>query len=386
MGEKTENENLLNLFDIDHGKYQMDETGEDSPVNEKTDTEGVEDITPEPETVTTEDGNAIVEDDLEKDGDGKQTAEEEEKEQEDVPSDQDQEEVDEIDDESGLGQLMETLVDEDVLYYDEEKEYDLSVDGLKELVNETKEKAKEEGVQEFKNAFDEDGQMLLDILHKGGSVQDYISMSQQVDFSRVPLEDGSGNPIFQNQVALVEDWMRIQGYTNEEVDEKIRDLNDTGLLEKEAKFSQRKLASHQEHQRAQMMEQLEQQKIAQEQEQQQMAEAFREEVLNTKEIAGFKIGNKQAEKLYDYITKPIGPNGETQFTMDDNPQNRMLYAYFAMSGFDKDKLSKEVTSKQVLKLKKTLSNYEDQKSSLKGSGVRRNTSGGGGKLHIPDLF
>ena len=385
MGQKTENENFTDLFGISHDKYQMDSTEEDvETVNEEED---VKDITPEPETVSAGDGNAIVEeDDLDEDGDEKQTAGSEE-EEEDASSNQDQtqeDEIDKIEDDSGLGELMETLVEEDVLYFDEEKEYDLSVEGLKELVTETKNKAAEKAIENYVENFDEDGKTLLDILHNGGSVQDYINMSQQVDFSKVPVEDNSGNPIIQNQVALVEDWMKTQGYTEDEIDEKVKDLHETGLLGKEAKFSQRKLSTHQQQQRAEMMQRLEQEKVQNEQEEQQMAEAFREEVLNTTEIAGFKTNKKQNEKLYNYITKPIGPNGETQFTLDDNPQNRMLYAYFAMNKFDKEKLSKEVSSKQVLKLKKKLSNYKDQGSTMKGSGVRRNT--GGSSLNIPDIF
>ena len=49
----------------------------------------------------------------------------------------------------------------------------------------------------------------------------------------------------------------------------------------------------------------------------------------------------------------------SQFDKDDTPQNRLLYAYFAMEGFDKEKLTKEISSAQARTLKKKLSQYTD---------------------------
>ena len=103
-------------------------------------------------------------------------------------------------------------------------------------------------------------------------------------------------------------------------------------------------------------------------------------MLETREIAGFKVTKKKAEKLYDYITKPV-KDGKTQFELDDSSEARMLYAMFAMDGFNKDSLEREVKTTQAKTLKKKLSNTKDKAASMKGQPVRRENND---KLELPD--
>ena len=119
---------------------------------------------------------------------------------------------------------------------------------------------------------------------------------------------------------------------------------------------------------------LEESQNAQEAQAAEEAEKFRTDVLATREIAGFKITEKEAMNLYDFITQPE-KDGKTAFAKKDNENNRLLYAYFAMKDFNKDTLSKEVARKQTIKLKKQLSNYQDKnaKPARSGKEMRRGT-------------
>ena len=87
----------------------------------------------------------------------------------------------------------------------------------------------------------------------------------------------------------------------------------------------------------------------------------------TREIAGFKVTEGKAKKLYDFITKE-DKDGKSEFDKKDTAENRLLYAYFAMEGFDKNKLSKEIATKQSRTLKKKLSRFSDTNVSPKKDG------------------
>jgi hypothetical protein len=369
--EKTDNGGgLVDLFGIDHTKYKdadadagsVEEVVSDQPGDvEQVASEPEEDDDLTPEAIDIGDGDANGEDDESfEDGDGKQAAEHEEEELEDAPSHEDSPEV------SDIGSLMQELVNDGTLEFDEEKEYDLSKAGLEELISETKDRAIAEALEEQKSSYGDDAKQLLDVLENGGSVNDFIQMNQQVDFASVPLQNKQGEDLVQNQAYIVGDWMEVQGYNKDEINEKINELHEAGLLSKEAERSQKKLSDWQTKKNEETMAQRQAEQEATAKQEEEMHAAFQEEVLNTREIAGFKISKKQAENLYDYVTKPVGPNGETQFTIDDDTESRMLYAYFAMTGFDKSKLSKEIATQQALKLKKGLSNFKDSAASPRG--------------------
>jgi len=371
MGKKTEKSGFVDLFELDHMKYSennveeiVDDTLGSQDVSSDKLEEEEEDLTPEAQSI----GDAIGDRTESKVGDKKQTAEDDDdEEQEDALSndsddyeDEDQGEV------SDLGSLMQELVNEGVLDFDDEKEYDLSIGGLTELINETSTKAATKAVESYKSKFGNEAKQLLDVLENGGSVNDFIQMNQQVDFSKVPLRNSKGDDLVQNQMYIVEDWLKVQGYEDSEIQEKVRELYEAGLISKEAERSQKKLVDYQKKQNESLIETRRNEKEKADKDAEKLAVEFKDEVLNIREIAGFKISKTKAEKLYDYITSPVGPNGETKFALDDDVEGRLLYAYFAMSGFDKSALSKEIATTQALKLKKGLSNFRDTNVSPRG--------------------
>ena len=265
-----------------------------------------------------------------------------------------------------IEELVLKLADKGVLSFDEQKEYDLStIEGLEELVSENNVITKKKTIDEYESSLGDEGKELLTILKNGGSVSDYISQKEQIDFSKVPVQDADGNPIVGNQINLISDLMKTQGYNDEEIQEKIEDLNKTGLLEKEATIAKRKLADWQVKQNEEKVKQLQITNKQREEQSAKEADDFKKTVLGLEEVAGFKLDKTQAEKLYDYITKPIDKEGNTQFKKDDTTENRLLYAYFAMIGFDKEQLSKEVRTKTAINLKRNLANYKDANASTK---------------------
>jgi len=383
---KTDEQSFANVWDINVSKYNADsDEGVEEVVVEATAEDGSEAETvnqdpPQEEegkendvSTVTPNSDAGEGSDAEQDGDGKQAAEEETPSaegKEDAPSgDQKQEPEATLEGDEVLYEgIMQGLVDDNVIEIEEEgRDVSFNKDGLKELITETVEKKSTEAVAKFKDDLGDEAKNLLGILEKGGSVDDYVKMSQQVDFAEVQLEDKDGNDLKNIQSYLVEDWMKVQGYEQEEIEETINDYLEGGLLKKQATIAKKKLTKWQTEQNNALLAQKEKEQQEAAQAEAQEAEAFKETVTTTREIAGFKVTEAKAKKLYDFITKK-DKEGKSEFDRKDTAENRLLYAYFAMEGFDKDKLSKEIATKQSRTLRKKIDQFTDRNTKPKRGG------------------
>jgi hypothetical protein len=265
--------------------------------------------------------------------------------------------------------LAQGLVDDDVLSYDDDsdKDYDFDTEaGLKELINETVEKKSTAAISAYKENLGDDARKLLEVLEKGGNVADFEKMSKQIDFNTIPLEDKDGNDYQQNQIHLVEDLLKEQEFDEEEIKEAVNDYIEGGILKKQASVARRKLAKLQEKKNADFLAKAEASKAEQVKLASEQAESFKSTVMETRELSGFKVTEVKAKKLYDYITKK-DKDGKSKFDREDTAENRLLYAYFAMEGFDKEKLSKDIATKQARTLRKKLSRFNDSNAAPKRS-------------------
>jgi hypothetical protein len=341
MSKEKENNggSFLDLFELGEAMFSNKETPEESNVKE---------VGSEIETIETSAPEIVLET----------------KQEEVVPESN---EIVEIEDISGIDTIVNELVTQNVLLFDEEKEYESSTEGLKELISETVEKRNQEFIDSYKNNLGEEAKTLLDILSNGGTVEDYLSLNQEVDFSKVPLIDKNGEYLEKNQMYLVQDWMEVQGYTKEEIEETLEDYKSSGLLHKQADIAKKKLISWQEESKASLIKEKSSEALKRKEEEIKAAKDFEKEVTSLTDIAGFSLTKEKAKKLHEFITVQ-DKSGKTKFQQSDSPENRLLYAFFAMEGFSKEKLVKDVATSQAIKLKKQLSNYADSAATPKSSG------------------
>lgn len=367
---KTKDEELggfLDVFELGGTSFSGEEV--DEVVTEGAG--GVEEI--DQEVTEVEDGDAGEATDSEEKDSEKQVEEVvdvEEDASDAVAGNDDAAQVEDTSDE--IEAVFGDLVNDDILIYDEEKEYEVGSAGLKELIKETIDKNKVSAREDYKKELNDKSNGLLDVLEKGGTVDDYIAMDQQLDYSKIPLETTEGKALIQNQKSLVEDLLKMQDYTDEEIQETLGEFEDSGMLKRQAQIAKRKLSSNQESVNKKLIKDREAAMIAEEEAHAAAAVEFRSTVVGKRELAGFKISKAKAEKLHDFITKQ-DKSGKTAFQMKDTEENRLLYAYMSMEDFDKDKLIKGEVTKQALKLKKKLSTYKDGNAapSRGASDVRR---------------
>jgi hypothetical protein len=369
------------------GEELRDESVDESVTEGKT---GVETIDQEPEDITPDVEEVPDEGDTGEDTGSEKPDEKQGEQGEGEPEDassQDPEPQAPTDAEESVSHIesvIDELVKDESIVYNEEKEYDMTVDGLKEIISENVQHARDHAMDHFKGTLDDEGQKILDVLASGGSVKEYFQQEEPTDFSSIPVLNQDGSINENNAVNLIGDWMTVQKYTEDEIEERLGDLAKAGLLQKEAERSRAKLSQWQDEQAKNKEKQAEEQAAIQREEARQRAEAFKEDMLGTVEISGFKISKDEAAELYDFVSKP-GKDGKTAFEKVDTDEARKLYAYFAMKGFDKEALSREIATEKTRTIKKRISNFRDSQVAPTGQSVRRDNNEGGSQK-IPWSF
>lgn len=171
----------------------------------------------------------------------------------------------------------------------------------------------------------------------GGKFEEFYGRQQeQLSYDNMDMEDES------NQRAAVRDFLRYQGYTDEQINKKIERYEDGDLLEEEAEDAVARLKQIKEQQIAIQQQQQEQARQAQEEQARQFMENLVGSINKLDNIRGISIPKQDRKALFDYITK-VDANGLTQYQKDFNENlvnNLIESAYFTMKG---DTLISEAT-------------------------------------------
>lgn len=273
------------------------------------------------------------------------------------------EEIDEESSEVEKGSFKPFLVhmaNKGILDYDESEDIEDSEEGLEKIVQKTVENS----IKSYKESFPEDAKNFLEFVENGGNPADfhryYYGDSSFEDFS-IEEED--------NQKYVIREALKLEGYTEEEINDEIQDAEDLGKLEKKASVHLKKLQKIEKEQKEALVEA--QKTYAKQQQEKAEAEwnAFKDGLYNSESIAGFKINKKEKDAIWDYMTKPIDKKtGVTSYQKDmaeKGAQARYLLAWLMKNNFDISKLEKMVQTKEVSKLRSKLGNYSDSRVKIK---------------------
>lgn len=163
----------------------------------------------------------------------------------------------------------------------------------------------------------------------GGKFEDfYNGMSQNIQYDNMDMEDES------NQKMAVRDYLKLSGYSDEQIDKKIERYEDADMLEDEAIDAIERLKEHQEYQLQQQQEEQEALRAQQQQQAQQFVTNLSNTINSLDNIRGVAIPKQDRKALFDYITK-VDASGMTQYQKDFNAnmtENLIESAYFTMKG------------------------------------------------------
>lgn len=219
------------------------------------------------------------------------------------------------------------------------------------------------GIDKYKQSIPEDAQKFLEFVENGG---------RPADFHKYYYSDGSFEDFDissdENKKYVIAEALKLEEYSDEEIEAEINDLEDLGKLDKKAQFYLSKLQKIEQKDKEALIEI--QKNYAREQEKARAEEweNFRKGLFEKETVGGFKMTPKMKEDTWDYMTKIVDKKtGETQYQKDskENPDARYLFAYLLKNKWDKSALERQVESKQVSKLRDKLSNYTDTRQKLK---------------------
>lgn len=170
---------------------------------------------------------------------------------------------------------------------------------------------------------------LDEYVKNGGKFEDFYQRQQQaMSYDNLDMEDES------NQKAAVREYLRYQGYDDEQINRKIERYEDGDMLEEEAQDAIARLQQINEQQLAEQQRQQEEMRIQQEAQ----AKEFMSNLTNTigslDSIRGISIPKADRKQLFDYITK-VDADGLTKYQKDFNANmvnNLIESAYFTMKG------------------------------------------------------
>ena len=170
---------------------------------------------------------------------------------------------------------------------------------------------------------------LDEYVKNGGKFEDFYGHQQQVEsYDSLDMEDES------NQKAVVRDYMRMQGYTEEQISRKIERYEDADMLEEEATDAVNYLKRVREQELQQAQAEQEQARLYQEQQAAEFMDNLNKSIASLNDIRGISVPKEDRKLLLDYITK-TDADGLTQYQKDFNKNmvnNLIESAYFTMKG------------------------------------------------------
>lgn len=264
------------------------------------------------------------------------------------------------DDESAFKSFAAHFGKKGVLDYDEES-FEDTEEGLEKVVSSTIENRVKAEVGEFFNSMPDELKLMAEFVANGGDPKQFIDVYyNNKSFGDLDASDEN------NQKLLVSKFLEASGYEQEEINEAIADYEYSGILEKEAKRAQGKLAKHEEDQKKQLVIQQKAQQEAQVKAYQDYLSNLKGDIEKREDIKGFKLSPTLKTKLYEHITKPVTKDGKTQLSVnhEKNPDAQLVYAYLDLIGWDISKLEKQVQTKVTSNLKANLGRFTDSKAKI----------------------
>ena len=203
----------------------------------------------------------------------------------------------------------------------DEKDRPLNTDDLAKYFAEV---VKQNSVPEYA---DERIQALDEYVKQGGKFEDFYAKQQEaLTVDNIDLEDEN------NQKAVVREFMKYSGYTDEQINKKIARYEDNDVLYDEAEDALDRLKEIRQKEVEETQRQQEEAAREQEEKSREFFNNVSKDIQNLTNIRGINVPKEDRKALFDYIFK-LDQNGQSQYTKDFNKnlsKNLIESAYFTM--------------------------------------------------------
>jgi len=276
---------------------------------------------------------------------------------------------------AGYDVLAKTLIDKGVLENDDDLED--TEESFSSVITKTVDKK----VDDYLAEIPEEYKNIIDFMRTGGNAQEYLQSKARIDYDNLDLK----KPEIQD--ALIREDLRLQGYDQNDIDEKVQDYRDLEKSEKEATKASKGFSKQQDDRIAaydkSIADGIKAQDAAEEAEVEELSAA----IDKLTEIAGFKLTKKRREAFKKYLFE-TDAEGETAASKASKGIDNRINLYFMdFVGYNFDDLERSVTTKKTKDFSKLLSRYKDKSTKVTGVVVEeKNPNPEEQELKIPSMF
>lgn len=247
---------------------------------------------------------------------------------------------------SMLEDIAEDLEVNDLLFVGD-TQYEQSVKGLKDMLK--------DNFVALKEKLEKESNAIL-----ASRLADIEKVSQP-KFADMSVDDEDSAKL------MLTKWYEATGLDEEEIDEKITEWQELGLLSKEAKSAQKfliRLEKEVEAQQEQERVQAEQEEVKQNE---QYVANLKKAILDTEDVLGIKPTAKQKKEFTDYLFK-FDKDGKTQAIRDgEDESKRLKLAWMQFLDYKASDLKIEATTKAANELEKRSKRFTTPESVAKGT-------------------
>ena len=172
----------------------------------------------------------------------------------------------------------------------------------------------------------------------GGESKEFLeAYNPQVDFAAIEVPEDDTN----TQRAILGQYFQAKGHDNEFIADMLDTLESNGKLFNKSELARQELANAQEEYRQELYQRQQEEFQQQLQENEEFWENVADTIEEGNEFAGIRIPDNQKSKFFDYISEPVGPNGETQRDLDYEQSDidmKLAIDYLMYSGFKLDEI------------------------------------------------
>ena len=254
------------------------------------------------------------------------------------------------------------------LGFELENEYADTVEGLTEFTRDLGQQIAEEQLNRLFEQFPDIQKHLDYVLAGGDSKKFFEAYNPNTDYNNFKISEKDVN----SQKVVLAQYLQLKGHDEQFIQEMLEDYEDSGKLYNKATLAQSALVKAQEEYRQNLIEQQKQEQQRIQEENDKFWEGVAQTIESGNEFAGIRIPDKHKSKFFDYISEPIGKNGETQRDLDyANAQLEVKLAmdYLMYNGFKlEDIINTKAKTVSAKNLKERITkNQERVKSAAKQS-------------------
>jgi hypothetical protein len=264
--------------------------------------------------------------------------------------DEEYDEEDEFDDEPSFSPFIQTLEESGLLFLDPDKEYDDSVEGFNEVIEDTIEAKFIERLEGLSPT----ARRLMEVEMNGGNIEEAFTVFNSFDYSEVDISD----PDVQRE--LVREYYQTINprWDDSKITKKLDGLDASDDLSDEAREAQEFFIEKKQQDEENYLEHTRAQREQAEQAYYQEMEEYENIIDSNDSLSGLPFTNRMEKEEFKRYCFEVGEDGLTQAQRDDEDKEvRITKEFYKFKKFQFSDVEKKAKTRAIVDMKKQLSHF-----------------------------